>query len=119
MCSYPCNPCTSNGISPFFEGILGVITEVTLKIRPLPPTQTYGSVLFKDFETGVQFMREVAKQRCAPASIRLMDNEQFLMGEKWVWSVFLGVVSYFMWVWSVFLGVISCTSCGRGLCFWV
>jgi alkyldihydroxyacetonephosphate synthase len=64
------------------EGILGVVTEVTLKIRPVPPTQRYGSVLFKDFECGIQFMREVARQRCAPASIRLMDNEQFMMGQS-------------------------------------
>ena len=63
-----------------------MVTEVTLKIRPVPPTQRYGSVLFKDFECGIQFMREVARQRCAPASIRLMDNEQFMMG-KWVWSM--------------------------------
>ncbi|XP_071942091.1 alkyldihydroxyacetonephosphate synthase, peroxisomal-like [Antedon mediterranea] len=62
------------------EGTLGVITEVTLKVRPLPPCQKYGSVVFPSFEPGVHFVREVAKQRCAPASIRLMDNEQFKFG---------------------------------------
>ncbi|CAG5125360.1 unnamed protein product, partial [Candidula unifasciata] len=62
------------------EGTLGVITEVTLKIRPLPPCKKYGSIVFPDFEHGVNCMREVAKQRCAPASIRLMDNEQFQFG---------------------------------------
>ena len=36
--------------------------------------------MFATFEDGVSFMREVAKQRCAPSSIRLMDNVQFQMG---------------------------------------
>ncbi|XP_011313795.1 alkyldihydroxyacetonephosphate synthase [Fopius arisanus] len=63
------------------EGTLGVITEVTLKIRPLPKIVKYGSVIFPDFQAGVSAMREVARQRCQPASIRLMDNEQFQFGQ--------------------------------------
>nr|CAD66418.1 alkyl-dihydroxyacetonephosphate synthase [Suberites domuncula]CAD79441.1 dihydroxyacetonephosphate synthase [Suberites domuncula] len=63
------------------EGILGVITEVTMRIRPLPEVRRYGSVVFPSFQPGVEFMREVARQRCAPASIRLMDNWQFQMGQ--------------------------------------
>uniref|UniRef100_A0A8C6TID3 Alkylglycerone-phosphate synthase n=1 Tax=Neogobius melanostomus TaxID=47308 RepID=A0A8C6TID3_9GOBI len=62
------------------EGTLGVVTEVTMKIRPLPEYQKYGSVVFPNFEQGVACLREVAKRRCAPASIRLMDNEQFKFG---------------------------------------
>ncbi|XP_016379012.1 alkyldihydroxyacetonephosphate synthase, peroxisomal-like [Sinocyclocheilus rhinocerous] len=62
------------------EGTLGVVTEVTLKIRPLPEYQKYGSVVFPNFQQGVACLREVARQRCAPASIRLMDNEQFQFG---------------------------------------
>ncbi|KAJ8255381.1 hypothetical protein GJAV_G00204250 [Gymnothorax javanicus] len=62
------------------EGTLGVITEVTMKIRPIPEYQKYGSVVFPCFEQGVACLREVAKQRCAPASIRLMDNDQFKFG---------------------------------------
>ena len=79
--------------------MFGVITEVTLRIRPKPEIQSYGSIVFGDFKEGVEFMREVAKQvwrmalfdwitklsykfqqRCAPASIRLMDNTQFQLG---------------------------------------
>ncbi|KAF5293543.1 hypothetical protein FQA39_LY03028 [Lamprigera yunnana] len=63
------------------EGCLGVITEVILKIRPLPKIKRYGSVVFPNFELGVNCVREVAKQRCQPASIRLMDNEQFQFGQ--------------------------------------
>ncbi|XP_068631826.1 alkylglycerone-phosphate synthase [Battus philenor] len=62
------------------EGCLGVVTEVTLKIRPLPPLVRYGSLVFPDWEAGFQFEREVARQRLQPSSIRLMDNEQFRFG---------------------------------------
>ncbi|KAK8390152.1 hypothetical protein O3P69_013013 [Scylla paramamosain] len=62
------------------EGTFGVVTEVTLKIRPLPPVVRYGSIAFPDFSAGVRCMREVALQRCQPASIRLMDNQQFRFG---------------------------------------
>ncbi|KAJ2939722.1 hypothetical protein O0L34_g17915 [Tuta absoluta] len=62
------------------EGCFGVVTEVTLKIRPLPPVVRYGSLVFPDWDSGFYFEREVAKQRLQPASIRLMDNEQFRFG---------------------------------------
>lgn len=63
------------------EGSLGVVTEVVLKIRPLPQVTRYGSIVFPDFESGVKCMREVARQRCQPSSIRLIDNEQFKFGQ--------------------------------------
>nr|CAD7596754.1 unnamed protein product [Timema genevievae] len=107
------------------EGTLGVITEVILKVRPLPSCKKYGSIVFPNFESGVLCMREIARQvrphplssvvherdgetgkassfspvlymsemarlvhnepvcpqRCQPASIRLMDNEQFKFGQ--------------------------------------
>ncbi|XP_026324874.1 alkyldihydroxyacetonephosphate synthase [Hyposmocoma kahamanoa] len=62
------------------EGCFGVITEVTIKIRPLPPITRYGSLVFPDWESGFYFEREVARQRLQPSSIRLMDNEQFRFG---------------------------------------
>ncbi|XP_074926186.1 alkyldihydroxyacetonephosphate synthase, peroxisomal isoform X3 [Chelonoidis abingdonii] len=62
------------------EGTLGVVTEVTIKIRPIPEYKKYGSVVFPNFERGVACLREIAKQRCAPASIRLVDNAQFQFG---------------------------------------
>jgi alkyldihydroxyacetonephosphate synthase len=63
------------------EGILGIVTEVTMKIRPLPACKKYGSIVFPDFESGVACLREIARLRSAPASIRLLDNEQFLFGQ--------------------------------------
>lgn len=63
------------------EGTLGVVTEVQVKVRPLPGVKKYGSLVFPDFSSGVKCMREIAKRRCQPASIRLMDNEQFKFGQ--------------------------------------
>ena len=57
--------CTCGGSDVHFMlhvGMLGFITEVTLRIRPLPEVRRYGSVVFHSFELGVQFMREVARQ---------------------------------------------------------
>lgn len=63
------------------EGTLGVVTEVLLKVRPVPPVKKYGSLVFPDFSSGVKCLREIARRRCQPASIRLMDNEQFQFGQ--------------------------------------
>lgn len=52
-----------------------------MKLRPLPETKRYGSIVFPDFESGVACLREIARQRIAPASIRLMDNLQFQLGQ--------------------------------------
>jgi alkyldihydroxyacetonephosphate synthase len=63
------------------EGTLGVVTEVVVRLRPLPQRRVYGSVVFADFAHGVAAMREVARVGCQPASIRLMDNIQFQFGQ--------------------------------------
>jgi alkyldihydroxyacetonephosphate synthase len=63
------------------EGTFGVVTEVVVKIRPIPPVKRFGSLVFPDFNHGLRCLREIAKKRCQPASIRLMDNEQFQFGQ--------------------------------------
>lgn len=63
------------------EGTLGIVTEVVVKVRPLPSVKKYGSLVFPNFDVGIKCLREIAKKRCQPASIRLMDNEQFLFGQ--------------------------------------
>jgi len=42
----------------------------------------YGSVVFPDFGRGVSCLREIARARAQPSSIRLMDNEQFKFGHS-------------------------------------
>ncbi|GMT17269.1 hypothetical protein PFISCL1PPCAC_8566, partial [Pristionchus fissidentatus] len=81
------------------EGTMGVITEVTIKIFPLPEVKRFGSLVFPDIEHGVSFFREVAAKRCQPASLRLVDNQQFIMGQSMkldnhsVWEKLKGSVS--------------------------
>ena len=58
-----------------------------MKIRPIPPCKKYGSIVFPDFEKGVGCLREIARQRYAPASIRLMDNEQFQFGTSFIGGI--------------------------------
>jgi alkyldihydroxyacetonephosphate synthase len=62
------------------EGTLGIITSATVKLFPVPEVQSFGSVLFPNFELGVAFMRELAHEAIPPASVRLIDNLQFHFG---------------------------------------
>ncbi|XP_071442251.1 alkyldihydroxyacetonephosphate synthase, peroxisomal-like [Hetaerina americana] len=63
------------------EGTLGVVTEVVLKIRPLPESREYGSIIFPNLERGINFLWDIARERCQPASLRLIDNEQYQFGQ--------------------------------------
>lgn len=64
------------------EGNLGLITEAVLKCRPLPQVIEYESILFHNFATGIQFLHELSKGTIWPASIRLVDNPQFLFAQS-------------------------------------
>lgn len=63
------------------EGSLGIVTRAVVKIFPLPEVQRYDAILFPDFEKGVAFMYELTRARKVPASLRLMDNLQFQLGQ--------------------------------------
>lgn len=63
------------------EGSLGIITSAVVKLFPLPEAREYGSVIFKSFEDGVEFMYDLAQESSYPASVRLVDNLQFQFGQ--------------------------------------
>jgi alkyldihydroxyacetonephosphate synthase len=63
------------------EGTLGIITSAVVKIFPLPQTQKYDSVLFPTFEDGVRFLYDLTRTARPPASVRLVDNLQFQLGQ--------------------------------------
>lgn len=78
-------PRVSMGMQPqrlFFgsEGNLGLITKAVIKIHKQPEVIRYGSLVFRDFKTGCDFLYELARSGVVPASIRLMDNVQFRFG---------------------------------------
>ena len=64
------------------EGSFGVITEAVFKVRSMPEAKTFASLVFPSFEDGFRFMRQVARDKLQPASIRLMDNTQFVLGSS-------------------------------------
>jgi FAD/FMN-containing dehydrogenase len=41
-------------------GTLGVVTEVIIKVRPIPAVQEYASFVFPNFQTGVEFAHKLA-----------------------------------------------------------
>ncbi len=64
------------------EGCMGIIVSAVLKIWPIADLQSYESVLLPDLDVGIQFIKDVAKMRgLKPASVRLLDNDQFRLGQ--------------------------------------
>jgi alkyldihydroxyacetonephosphate synthase len=62
------------------EGNFGLITKAVIKVRPAPERRSYQSVLFPSAEHGVAFLHELSNSAFLPASIRLVDNNQFRFG---------------------------------------
>lgn len=63
------------------EGRFGIITQAQVKIFPVPEQRKFGSVLFRSFEDGFEFLRAARADGRLPASIRLLDNLQFQFGQ--------------------------------------
>jgi alkyldihydroxyacetonephosphate synthase len=57
------------------EGTLGVITEATLLLRPLPEHRGFRLVGFDDLATGLHAVRRVLQAGWRPAAVRLHDHE--------------------------------------------
>ncbi len=62
------------------EGNLGLITKAVLKIHKAPEVIRYDSLVFRNVDDGIEFLRELAHSGFVPASIRLVDNIQFRFG---------------------------------------
>lgn len=63
------------------EGGLGIVTRAVVKIFPLPEVQRYDAILFPDFARGLAFLHDLTRQSTPAASVRLMDNLQFQLGQ--------------------------------------
>ena len=58
------------------EGTLGVITEVTCRVRPAPKHRHYEGWIAADFAQGREIVRELAQRDEAPDVLRLSDEEE-------------------------------------------
>lgn len=62
------------------EGVLGVITELSLRVHRLPETRLHEGWTFPDFATGVDALRRVAQLGTGPTVIRLSDEAETGIG---------------------------------------
>jgi alkyldihydroxyacetonephosphate synthase len=58
------------------EGTLGVITEVSCRVRPAPRTRHYEGWMAEDFKAGREIVRDLAQAHEAPDVLRLSDEEE-------------------------------------------
>src|SRR4051812_22771345 len=58
------------------EGTLGVVTEVTLRVRPIPTTRRYEGWMAPSWEAGQQALRRIAQDGPHPDIARLSDPDE-------------------------------------------
>ncbi len=58
------------------EGSFGIITEVGLRVRPLPEEKMYEGMLFPTFDAGVRAFRQLAQDRVNADVMRLSDADE-------------------------------------------
>jgi glycolate oxidase len=63
------------------EGTLGVITEATLRVIPLPRGRATGMAYFDDLDTAVLAVTETFRAGITPSSLELFDRETLALAE--------------------------------------
>lgn len=58
------------------EGALGVLTEVTVRVRPLPAARVYEGWGWPDFDTGAEAARVLAQADLLPTVLRISDETE-------------------------------------------
>lgn len=58
------------------EGAFGVLTEVTVRVRPMPAHTRYGAWTFPDFAAGAEAIRVLTQRGIAPTVLRLSDESE-------------------------------------------
>jgi alkyldihydroxyacetonephosphate synthase len=58
------------------EGTIGVITEVSCRVHPVPRERQYEGWMAEDFDAGREIVRNLAQSHEAPDVLRLSDQEE-------------------------------------------
>jgi alkyldihydroxyacetonephosphate synthase len=58
------------------EGALGIITQATVRVLPLPERRDYRAFLFRNFDEGLAAVREMMRSGPPPTTIRLSDGPE-------------------------------------------
>jgi len=58
------------------EGVLGVITELVLRVRPVAPERRYEAWMLRSFDAGCDALRALAQAAVAPDVARLSDQDE-------------------------------------------
>ena len=66
------------------EGTMGIITEVKLRLDPLPEELSFRSFLFEDLDKGLEVGRRIMTSRLQPCVMRLYDEIDTKKYVKWV-----------------------------------
>ena len=62
------------------EGAFGVITELTVSVRPLPEQRIYDGWMFGDFDRGIAAVARLAQDGPTPTVLRLSDEAETAIG---------------------------------------
>ncbi|MEH0982457.1 FAD-binding oxidoreductase [Micromonospora sp. CPCC 205556] len=62
------------------EGTLGIITDVTVRVRPLPAQSHYEGWRFESFAAGLEAVRRLAQDGPRPTVLRLSDEVETMIG---------------------------------------
>jgi alkyldihydroxyacetonephosphate synthase len=58
------------------EGVLGVITEAAVRVRPVPERRRYEAWMAPDFASGAELVRALAQAELLPDVVRLSDEAE-------------------------------------------
>lgn len=58
------------------EGALGVITQATIRVHPMPQVRRFASRVFRSFADGLEALREMAQGDALPDAAYLSDEEE-------------------------------------------